>query len=45
MARRNRYMADQASMIIAVFDGQPGGTRYTLNYAKKRGLSATIIMP
>lgn len=38
MQRRNRYMVDHASMIIAVFNGTPGGTRSTLEYAFRRGL-------
>ena len=31
--RRNRYMVDHASMLIAVNDGQSGGTRQTILYA------------
>ncbi len=37
MLRRNRYMVDHASLVIAVFDGTPGGTRYTVEYAMKQG--------
>ena len=39
MQRRDRYMVDHASLLIAVFDGTPGGTRYTMEYAISRGLS------
>lgn len=39
MQRRDRYMVDHASLLIAAFDGSPGGTRYTVEYAMKRGLS------
>lgn len=39
MQRRDRYMVDHASLLIAVFDGTPGGTRYTMQYAMSRGLS------
>ena len=36
MQRRDRYMVDHASLLIAVFDGTPGGTRYTMEYAISR---------
>ena len=39
MLRRDRYMVDHASLLIAAFDGTPGGTRYTMQYAMSRGLS------
>jgi len=39
MQRRDRYMVDHASLLIAAFDGSPGGTRYTVEYAMKRGLA------
>lgn len=38
MQRRDRYMVDHAALLIAMFDGSPGGTRYTMEYAMKRGL-------
>lgn len=34
---RNEWMIDHASMVIAGYTGVPGGTRNTLEYAKKRG--------
>ncbi len=38
--RRNDYMIDQASMLIALWDGKPsGGTYYTCSEALRRGLS------
>lgn len=33
MLRRNRYMVDRSSLVIAVYDGSNGGTRRTLEYA------------
>lgn len=39
MQRRDRYMVDHASLLIAAFDGTAGGTRYTVEYAMRRGLS------
>lgn len=43
MQRRDRYMVDHAALLIAVFDGTPGGTRYTMEYAMKRGVPVTDI--
>jgi uncharacterized phage-like protein YoqJ len=46
MARRNRYMADKSSLLIAVYDGgQSGGTAYTRAYAQKRGLRVVTLTP
>lgn len=39
MQRRDRYMVDHASLLIAAFDGSAGGTRYTVEYALKKGIS------
>lgn len=39
MQRRDRYMVDHSSLLIAAFDGTPGGTRYTMEYAMRRGIS------
>ncbi len=43
MQRRDRYMVDHASLLIAVFDGTAGGTQYTLQYAMSRGLDIVDI--
>ena len=44
MMRRNRYMGDHASRIIALYDGVPkGGTAQTLAYALRKGLDTDII--
>jgi len=45
MLRRNRYMVDNSSVLIAVFDGKPGGTKNTLGYAMKSGLEVFEIAP
>ena len=45
MQRRNRYMVDHAAMLIAVHDGQPGGTRRTIEYAMRRRLDVVILPP
>jgi len=38
MMRRNRYMVDASAMLIAAYNGTPGGTRATLLYAIRAGL-------
>ena len=44
MIRRNRYMVDRSSLLIAVYNGVPkGGTFQTLAYAMKRGLTIHTI--
>mgnify|MGYP000056629703 CR=1 FL=1 len=43
MMRRNRYMVDHAARLIAVFDGQEGGTRRTVEYAMRRGLEIVYV--
>ncbi len=45
MMRRNRYMVDHASLLIAVHDGQSGGTRRTIEYALRRGLNIVDLPP
>lgn len=35
---RNRYMVDRSSVLLAMYDGKPGGTRYTVEYALSRGV-------
>lgn len=43
MHRRDRYMVDRAAAVLAVFDGTPGGTMYTLNYAMDRGREILLL--
>lgn len=38
MMRRNRYMADSSAVLIAAYNGKPGGTQSTLLYAIRNGL-------
>lgn len=45
MKKRNRYMVDNSSVLIAVFDGTIGGTYQTVNYAAKKGLEIIRIAP
>lgn len=44
MQRRDRYMVDRSSLVIAAFDGSAGGTRYTMEYAMRQRL-AVIDLP
>jgi len=45
MQKRNRYMVDHCSHVIAVFNGSGGGTKTTLEYAQKKGLDIVVINP
>ena len=40
---RNRYMVDGADFVIAVWNGTPGGTGYTVAYARERGVPVTVV--
>ena len=44
MVRRNRYMVERASLLIAAFNGSPGGTAYTVRYARKCGLRVVSLL-
>ena len=43
MLERNRFMIDNSSRLIAFFDGKSGGTKSTIDYAKKKGVMVEII--
>ena len=45
MAKRNRYLIDTCDELMAVFDGQQGGTMQTINYAKQKGKRIMMINP
>ena len=38
MMKRNRYMVDHADILIACYDGKPGGTLNTMRYAIKQDI-------
>ena len=42
---RNRFMVDSATHLLAVYDGKPGGTKNTIEYAQNKGLEIIIIKP
>ena len=43
MQRRNQYMVDRSAAVLSVFDGTPGGTMHTLNYAMERRLDILLL--
>ena len=38
-------MVDHADCLLAIYDGKPGGTQYTIDYAHKKGLEVVLIEP
>ena len=46
MFQRNRYLAENADVLLAVYNGcKRGGTAYTVKYAKSTGKEVRIIDP
>ena len=43
MQKRNRYMVDHAEYLLCYHTKKEGGTAYTVNYAKRNGLSVTNV--
>jgi len=43
--RRNRYMVDNSTVLLSVYDGKPGGTKHTIEYATRRNLEIIEIRP
>lgn len=41
--RRNEIMVDLADLVIVVWDGTSRGTKYTIDYATKKGKNLKII--
>ena len=41
--RRNRWLVDHSERVIAVFTGERGGTKNTLDYARRKGVECIII--
>lgn len=44
-ARRNDFLVDNASAVIAYFDGSKGGTHYTVRRAERNRLAVVNIFP
>lgn len=45
MMKRNQALVDSCDVLIAVFDGQKGGTANTVKYAQSKGKIIHIIKP
>ncbi len=45
MQKRNKYMVDTSSVLVAVYDGVKGGTKNTVEYAQKLGKKLIVIRP
>jgi len=43
MMRRNRYMVERSSLLLACYDGHPGGTMNTILLADRAGLEIITI--
>jgi uncharacterized phage-like protein YoqJ len=43
--RRNHFLVEQADLLLAAFDGQPGGTAGTVAYARRHGVQVARIPP
>ena len=45
MLKRDRALVELCDVLVAVFDGKPGGTKYTVDYAAKKGRKTSLIPP
>ncbi len=45
MLKRDRALADLCDVLVAVYDGTKGGTKYTIDYAKKLNKKVIIVPP
>lgn len=45
MIQRNRYLVNNADRLFACYDGKPGGTAMTVDYAKEIGVPVSYIAP
>jgi uncharacterized phage-like protein YoqJ len=41
--RRNEWMVDHSARVIAVYNGQPSGTRNTIEYAKRCSVPVVLL--
>mgnify|MGYP003265335732 CR=1 FL=1 len=40
---RNEWMVDHSTRVIAVFNGQPSGTKNTIDYARRQGVVCKVL--
>lgn len=45
MHKRNKALVDLCDVLVAVYDGKTGGTKFTVDYAAKVGRKTIIIPP
>lgn len=45
MQIRNQYMVDASAVLIAVYDGQSGGTKNTVDYAQRQQKKVVMLRP
>ncbi len=45
MLERNKFMVNNSSLLIALFNGTSGGTEKTIRYAQKQGIDIVLIVP
>jgi uncharacterized phage-like protein YoqJ len=45
MFKRNRALVDLSDVLVAVFDGKKGGTKYTIDYAEKCRKKVIVVPP
>ena len=43
--KRYQHIIDNADLLLAAYDGQPGGTQMTCDYARKCGVDVCLIKP
>ena len=41
---RNEWMVDHSSRLIAVYTGEPGGTKNTIDYAVRKGVQTVFVL-
>lgn len=42
--KRNEWMVDRSSLVIAVWNGQPSGTKNTIDYANRKGIRVVNVL-
>lgn len=45
MNKRNKYVVENSSVVIACYNGKPSGTGNTIRFAKENGCKVRIISP
>lgn len=45
MLERNRFMINNSSLVIALFNGTNGGTKTTLEYARQQNINIVVLRP